>query len=419
MSILDREAHCGNPTKAELDWPAAVIAGAFQTGVLGTRSLKRRGVKTSLFDCDSSMPGFRSVYGPALRCPNPDTDFESWMDFVLNVGRQYAIKPVLIPSSDRYVSAIAKGEERLRECFLFSPRVDLQGKLADKFTQYHLAGKHRLPMPETAIVEDEYSVQSFAEKAQFPCLMKPGHFREWERFPIGHPLSHKKIHISDSPTDLTEKYRLASTLNPKVVLQEIIQGPDTNKRVYLSCYDRNGARIANALFRELRCDPVGFGPATVSEPVVDPLVDSLCDDFLRSIGYVGICEIELKWDDRDGRVKLIEANPRLSGGGDAAPYSGVDICWLNYLDLIGQPVRPVAPSTRDFRHIMLRPDGKAIPAYRRAGLLGWNELLHSYKPPLAFYDLDWKDWRYSLESIFIALKLFLTEVFFSNRDTSQ
>ncbi len=82
------------------------------------------------------------------------------------------------------------------------------------------------------------------------------------------------------------------------------------------------------MFRELRCDPVGFGPASVSEPVVDPETDRVCDEFLRSIGYVGICEIEMKWDDRDGRVKLIEANPRLSGGGDAAPYAGVDLCWL-------------------------------------------------------------------------------------------
>ena len=51
----------------------------------------------------------------------------------------------------------------------------------------------------------------------------------------------------------------------------------------------------------------------------------------------------MKRDTRDGRVKLIEANPRLSGGGDAAPYAGVDLCWLHYLDLIGKRVAPVTP----------------------------------------------------------------------------
>jgi predicted ATP-grasp superfamily ATP-dependent carboligase len=69
-----------------------------------------------------------------------------------------------------------------------------------------------------------------------------------------------------------------------VILQEIIEGKDTDKRVYLSCYDSRGDRIGHAMFRELRCDPVGFGPASISEPVVDPETDAVCDAFLRSIG---------------------------------------------------------------------------------------------------------------------------------------
>jgi predicted ATP-grasp superfamily ATP-dependent carboligase len=102
------------------------------------------------------------------------------------------------------------------------------------------------------------------------------------------------------------------------------------KRVYLSCYDAGGRRIANAMFRELRCDPMGFGPATVTEPVVDPEVDAVCNDFLMGVGYVGLCEIEMKRDSRDGRIKLIEANPRCRWGRTLA---GADL--LGYLDLIG------------------------------------------------------------------------------------
>jgi hypothetical protein len=164
------------------------------------------------------------------------------------------------------------------------------------------------------------------------------------------------------------------------------------------------------MFRELRCDPVGFGPASVSEPVEDAETDAVCDRFLRSIGYVGICEIEMKWDSHDGRVKLIEANPRLSGGGDAAPYAGVDLCWLNYLDLIGQRVVPVAPRPDDFRHIVVRSDGKTVAAYWRAGLISWHDVRHSYRLPLRFYDLDPRDWRYSLETLLIAGRSFAREL---------
>ena len=225
--------------------------------------------------------------------------------------------------------------------------------------------------------------------------------REWQSFPDGHPLSHEKVAIAQTPESLLAAWGLAVTVNPNVIAQEIIEGPDTAKRVYVACYDRDGRRIANAMFRELRCDPVCFGPATVSEPVADPETDEVCDRWLRSLGYSGICEIEMKRDSRDGRVKLIEANPRLTGGGDAAPYAGVDVCWLHYLDLIGKPVTLVAGDGRDFRHIVLRSDLGAIIAYWRAGLISWRDVVSSYKRPLAFYDLDPRDWRYSAETLYL------------------
>lgn len=399
-----------NAIAANPDWPGAVIAGAFQTGVLGVRSLHRRGVRAKCFDCDPAMPGFHSVYGPAELCPDPDIELEAWLDFMIRLSGTFSSKPVLLPSSDRYVSAIASCEQELEDYFILSPGAALQGELADKFSQYELAASHSMPMPVTEFVKDVQQLESFADRANFPCLIKPSHFREWEQFPEKHPLLHQKIGIANNPQQLLSLYNLAAEVNSSVVLQEIIIGPDTNKRVYLSCYDREGERIANAMFQELRCDPIGFGPATVSQPIVDLVTDRICDEFLRSIGYRGICEIEMKWDDRDGEVKLIEANPRLSGGGDAAPHAGVDLCWLAYLTAIGEPVEVVTPTRTNFRHIMLRPDGRAIPAYWREGLLSFRELLRSYKPPLAFYDLDWRDWRYSLESIYVSVRLLFREL---------
>jgi len=121
----------------------------------------------------------------------------------------------------------------------------------------------------------------------------------------------------------------------------VIEGPDDAKLVYLSCYSQNGVRLGACLVRELRTDPIYFGSASVVEPIEDPATDALCDGFLRRIGYVGLCEIELKRDSRDQCVKLIEANPRYSVTSDAAPYAGVDLGWLHYLDLIGQPVELV------------------------------------------------------------------------------
>ena len=401
------EADISAPPRAEPGWPPAVIAGAYQTGVLGVRSLKRRGVRAVCFDCNPDYPGFRSVYGPARLAPDPDRDPDGWLRFMIELAGSFGEPPVLIPSSDQFVTAIARHRAALAAHYRLSPGVALQGELAEKATQYSLAATHGMPLPRTQQAEGVADVERFAADARYPCLIKPMHFREWRRLPAGHPLLGAKIAIAKTPAALLDHYKSVAAVTPLVMLQEIIEGPDTAKRVYLGCYDADGRRIAHAMFRELRCEPVGFGPASVSEPVVDPETDAVCDRFLRNIGYSGICEIEMKWDSHDGRVKLIEANPRLSGGGDAAPYDGVDLCWLHYLDVIGQRFAPVAPVGRDFRHIVLRSDAVAAPAYLAAGLLTWRELLHSYRPSLAFYDLDLRDWRYSAETLALFVRSLL------------
>lgn len=404
-------AQHASPGRAGADWPPAVIAGAYQTGVLGVRSLVRRGVRAHCFDSNSQNPGFRSVYGRARHCPDPDTDGARWLEFMRALAAELGDRAALIPSSDKFVSAIAAHADALRPLYRLSPGIALQAAFAEKRTQYDLAARHGMPMPLTRYVNSAEDMAAAAAAVEYPCLVKPDHFREWQRFAPGHPLLGRKISIANSAAELHECYRLVRDVTPEVIVQEIIEGDDPSKRVYLSCYDTSGRRIAHAMFRELRCDPVGFGPATVSEPVVDDEVDGICDRFLSGIGFVGLCEIEMKRDARDGRPKLIEANPRLSGGGDAAPYAGVDLPWLHYLDLIGRPVEPVGPRTRNFKHIVLRADACAVPAYWRAGLLGWRGFFASYRGPRAYFDLDWRDWRYSLETLAVAARSFLKAVF--------
>ncbi len=388
-----------NPERAGSDWPAVVIAGAYQTGVVSVRNLKRRGVNAVFFDCEASFPGFRSVYGPARLCPDPDVEPGAWVEFMLALAREFQQPPALIASSDRFVTAMARSAPALDGPFRLSPGLRLQGQLADKRTQYRLAAEHGLPLPQTHFIASPDELRARAGSLRYPCLVKPGHFREWQRLPARHPLRNRKVAIAESPDALIGQYERVRPVTPEVIVQEIIQGADTDKRVYLCCFDAGGRRIASAMFRELRCDPVGFGPASVSEPVDDAEVAQLCDDFMRRIGYSGICEFEMKRDSRDSSLRLIEANPRLSGGGDAAPYAGVDTCWLHYLDLIGVPVDPVEARGGEFRHIVLRADARAIPAYLRAGLTTWRAVRQSYRRPRAYFDLDWHDWRYSIGTL--------------------
>jgi len=365
-----------------------LILGAFQTGVCNARNLRRRGIRTFLADCDPTQTGFHSRSARALLCPDPDSAPEAWAEWMCAFSARLESRPVIIASADLFVTAVSQCESVLREHFLVSEGCRLAGELADKDTQYRLASEHGMPMPLTSIVDSVEGIERFVGEATFPVVLKPLHFREWQRFPSDHPLSHQKVLVAHTVGELIAGYELAAPAGARVVLQEIIQGPDTNKRVYMANYGSTGARTAFAIFRELRCSPPAFGPPTVSETCPDPEAAAVCDEFLQSIGYKGICEIEVKRDSRSGRVLLIEANPRLSGGGDAGNHNGVDLAWLHYLDLIGVQYSPVVQDSRRVRHIMVRPEGGAAAHYVKAGALRWTDVLASYRPPIGFFDLD-------------------------------
>lgn len=395
-----------NPQKAEPGWPPVVVAGLYQTGVNLMRDLSRRGLTVYGIDYDLSQPGFRSIYGKTFQCPNPDEQPANWLDFMIDLGRKLRLGPVLISSADVFVSAMARHMDSLQLSFRFGhAATSVQGQLATKKQQYNLASNHGLEVPCTRVIESLEQALEFGSTARFPCLMKPLHFREWERFPLGHPLHNEKLSIVASVGELAEKYRMAAQVNPQVVIQEVIEGPDTAKLVYLSCYSVDGRRLAACMVRELRTTPIHFGSASVVEPVEDSEADSGCDQFLKGIRYSGICEIELKRDSRDGHVKMIEANPRYSVTADAALYAGVDLGWLHYLDLIGQHVNPICSKPVAFRHIVLERDVATFWSYRRAGLLTWRSLIWSYRPPVAFFDLDFRDWRVAGRTLSTLIRL--------------
>jgi predicted ATP-grasp superfamily ATP-dependent carboligase len=400
LAAADRDRRAGP------DWPPVVVASVFQTGLNLMRDLIRRGVRAVGVDYESHNSGFRSVYGHSYLCPNPDTHPQEWLAFMQSLSRQMGIRPVIICAADIFVSALGAHADALEPYYVFSrASVAVQAALATKEQQYALAQQHGLPCPRTVYIESAEQLRDFAGLARFPCLLKPRHQREWEALPEGNRLRGKKLVTGDSVEQLLEFYALAEPYRPQVMAQEIIAGPDSEKYCYLSVYASDGSLLGCSVVREYRCNPILFGSASVVEPVVDHEIATLCDTFLRKVDYAGLCEIELKRDARDSQVKLIEVNPRFSVTGDCASYTGVEVGWLHYLDLIGKrPVR-MEPTRFDFLHMVLRREVAAVPVYLDNRLVSWSELMRSYRRRLEFFDVDWRDWRVTAETLYACMKI--------------
>jgi predicted ATP-grasp superfamily ATP-dependent carboligase len=400
LAAADRDQRAGP------DWPPVVVASVFQTGLNLMRDLIRRGVQAVGIDYDSHNPGFRSVYGHSYLCPNPDTHPQEWLEFMQSLSRQMGTRPVLISAADVFVSAIAAHATALEPYYVFSRSgAGLQAALATKEQQYALAEQYGFPSPRTAYIQSADQLREFANLARFPCLLKPRHQREWETLPDGNRLKGRKLITAETREQLLDHYALTELYRPEVMAQEIIVGPDSAKYCYLSVYASDGSLLGCCVVREYRCNPMFFGSATIVEPVVDHEIAALCDTFLRRLNYIGLCEIELKRDARDGIVKLIEVNPRFSGTGDCSSYAGVEVGWLHYLDLIGKRPAPMEPTRLGFYHMMLRSEVAAVPVYLENRVVTWRELLRTYCRPIEFFDLDWRDLRIAARTLYSCVKI--------------
>src|SRR5215469_13734634 len=142
-----------NAARARPEWPAVVVAGAYQTGIVLMRSLWRRGVKVACIDSNPNMPGFGTVYGQAHLCPNADENPEQWVEFMEELAGKIGGRPVLIPSSDRFLTVVGDHADELSQHFIF-PRQSaaVQSLLATKQRQYEIADAHGLPTPRTKFV---------------------------------------------------------------------------------------------------------------------------------------------------------------------------------------------------------------------------------------------------------------------------
>jgi D-aspartate ligase len=372
--------------------PPAVVASVFQTGLNLMRDLEQKGIRVIGIDCNSANPGFRSRYGRSFLCPNPDSDPDEWVAFMLSLSDAMGEKAVLIAASDIFVSAIGRNANTLSEHFIFSETgCTLQAELATKEKQYALAKEYGLPSPRSAYIRSETELEQFCEGARFPVLLKPRHHREWQALPSGHPLRGFKTVSAKTREELIANYASVCAIVPEAVTQEEIVGPDSAKYCYLSVYGKDGRRLGFCVVHELRAYPLMYGCATLVEPVIDEEIDRVCNHFLSSLGYIGLCEIEVKRDTRDGQLLLIEVNPRFSGTGDCAKYTGVETGFIHYLDLIGQTPSPVVATKFGFRHMMLNAELAAFPKYLQEGLIGWGEWIRSLSYPMKYFDFDLSD----------------------------
>ena len=102
--------------------------------------------------------------------------------------------------------------------------------------------------------------------------------------------------------------------------------------------DENGEAASAVLFDKTRWYPVTGGSSCCNTTLHDPKIVADCVRLLRTIGWRGYADVDLIRDPRDGQAKVMEINPRATGGVKLVFAAGVDVAREMVELALGKPV---------------------------------------------------------------------------------
>ena len=291
--------------------PPAILLGGAANALSVARSLGRRGVPVvALNDAASHVRYSRFGRFVAL-APGVDLQ-QAWLEWLRGPGRRDCRGGVLLPCCDDALELLAHHRKELEVDFVLAEAND-EAVLAmlDKARTQALSAQAGVPAPRVWQVKDRDELRRILPEISFPCALKPCHSHLFSRhFPT------RKLFVAESEAQLLEQFESTVPFGLEMLVTEIVAGGDDRYWGYFTYLDEAGRPLLQFIKHKLRQHPVGFGVGTFHISRWDPEVAELGLAFSQRTGLRGMVYVEFKRDARDGRLKLIECNPRFTGANE-------------------------------------------------------------------------------------------------------
>ncbi|NJM29023.1 MAG: hypothetical protein HC855_01780 [Rhizobiales bacterium] len=265
---------------------------------------------------------------------------------------------------------------------------DLQQAFLDKQATLELARKAGIGAPSYWPVTSPSDIEPLRGKARFPVMVKPRHSHKFSKI-----FGRKLFIVEDSFEKLEERLRLALDHGLEMMVVEMIPGPDDLLSSYYTYYGKAGEKLFGFTKRVIRRFPVNRGNTCLHETAWLPDTAAAGETFFKAAGLRGLGNIEFKRDRRDGLLKIIEVNARITAAQELVRRSGVPIDLMIYCHLTGQPLPEATQGGEGLRMwYPLRDFLSACQMFRRGQLSPWRylwslPLLRPVFPLLSFGDM--------------------------------
>jgi D-aspartate ligase len=307
--------------------PIACVMGGMDL----VRPLGRVGIRCAVV----ARPGSPALYSRFTDATLTRDDFsergEELVDTLVQFGATEPEAPILFYEEDAQLLLVSRHREKLARTFRFVIAAPgLVEGLVDKSQFATLAACLGLPVPATRILAPGTPVGDL--KLRFPIIIKP-----LMRSPAWDAVAdaHKAIQL-DTPALLHSLWPRLAGLGQPLLAQEFVPGPETAIESYHVYVDRTGTIAAEFTGRKIRTYPTTCGHSTALEISDAADVRREGRAATERLGLSGVAKFDFKRGP-DGRLHLLEVNPRFNLWHHLGAVAGVDIPAFVYADLVGLP----------------------------------------------------------------------------------
>jgi predicted ATP-grasp superfamily ATP-dependent carboligase len=314
-----------------------IVLQGDELGLGVVRSLGMENVKSILlYNEESEIARFSKYVVRSYRCPDW-TKFEEIFHFLIRRGKELN-GGVFIPTSDLHIEFLSKYKIPLSKYYSVPvPDGNITKLYLDKKETYEMARLSGIDTPVCVYPQSKKEALEMVRMVQFPMMIKP---RERDIFFL---LFHQKLFVVNNLEELSSKLDLCLENNINAMVAEIIPGADTQLFEYNFYVDKSGNVKAGMGHVKVRQAPANFGIGRVIKTSKNTAVEKLARKFIKQIpGFFGPGQIEFKYDQRDGKYKLIEMNGRLGLQNELYAKSGANFAYMFYQEWANRNISTIS-----------------------------------------------------------------------------
>lgn len=301
---------------------SAVVVGGGVNGLGVLRSLATAGVPVTVLATSANHPAMRSRHGrkEVYRQDRPDAVVGALEQLATKLPQQ---KPLLILTQEDTVASVSAHRDRLQALYRIAlPEHDVLTALLHKDGFRAMAQAAGAVIPLTLHITKTAEIDS-VHKLTPPLVVKPS-IRDAD-----YASTFRKAYRVDTVDEAQDLIRRILPTLPDVVVQEWIEGSDSDIYFCLQYVTEAGDTAASFVGRKIRSWPPNVGGTASCAPASRKEWAQLTDrttDFFKYAGVRGFASMEYKRDARSGEFFMVEPTVgRTDYQEEIATINGVNI----------------------------------------------------------------------------------------------